>query len=654
MLVLAGAGSGKTRVIIQRIAHLIGKHHVLPHKILAMTFTNKAAEEMRERLRHLLSQKQVKVQMSTFHSLCVRILRKYIHLLDYHSNFTIYDTQDQMNVIKSIFEETDYRETGLWEPKNALFEMMKAKSDGLAPEVLLKSQHSMRDQLLGRIYEEYQFIMKGCNAVDFEDLLQLTLRLFEQFPSEMEAVCDQYRYVMVDEYQDTNTTQYNLLRHLVKTHNNLCVVGDDDQSIYGWRGANVQNILDFEKDFPAARVIKLEQNYRSTQTILDAANQVIRHNPNRFEKTLWSKNGPGRTIEVVQGNDEADEMERIVLKIRVSVQRQHHQFGDYCILYRSNFQSRAIEEALREGNIPYRVMGAQSFYDRREVKDALAYLHVIQNPKDEINLLRVINFPKRGIGRTSLIHATQLSRKLNRNLYQIMTRATEHEEIPTEAARSMEAFVYLTQKYRERFTQQPLHETFEELLSETGFLRALESEKGDSKAKEKRIACVFELLRSLRLYAEKNPGNTLGNYLERVLLFSREDPNQDTPANQVTLMTFHSAKGLEFPVVFMVGMAEGIFPNPKSLEGGGLEEERRLCYVGMTRAMQHLVLSFPKRRKRYGEVLDMKPSRFITDVDPNLLSSPLSNAPETVKKAHTEESRSQFFDLLKNMDSPGS
>lgn len=647
VLLLAGAGSGKTRVIIQRIAYLIKQKPIRPEQILAVTFTNKAATEMQERLAQMLKGKQKGVQLSTFHALCVKILRRYIQHLGYRPNFTIFDTQDQLSLIKGILEEEGYDETGLVDAKSVHWAIGKAKVWRKPPQHFLIQKHALREVLIGQIYQKYQTILKGCNALDFDDILNLTLTLMEEHSSQIAPLYEQYRYIMVDEYQDTNRSQYLLLQHLTKHHRNLCVVGDDDQSIYGWRGADINNILDFEQDYPEAQIIKLEQNYRSTQTILKAANQVIENNPQRMPKSLWSQQGEGQSIDWLMGENELEETQKVVAQIQLQILRSKRKYQDYAILYRSNFQSRLIEEALREAGIPYDVMGGMSFYERKEVKDAIAYLRVIHNPEDEVNLHRIVNFPRRGIGKTSLIHANQYCHTLQLPLFKVMEKATIHEKIPPEASRSMETFTTLIHTYRQRFKAAPTDRVFEELLEEVGFIRALEKETSDPKTKERKVTCVYELIRSLQQYVAHHPERNLQNYLERITLFRRDDP-ADEGKNKITLMTLHSAKGLEFPYVFMVGMAEGIFPNKRALDAGGENEERRLCYVGITRAQKELTFSMAQVRKQYQETLHLEPSRFLEEINPELFASPLDGKISQAEKAeNTQNARSQFFAQLR-------
>ena len=650
IMILAGAGSGKTRVIIQRIAYLIQKKQIPPQQIIAVTFTNKAAEEMRKRLQGILSGKQEGINLSTFHSLGVSLLRKSIHHLGYSSNFIIYDTRDQFSVIKTIMEDQDFDDNELIDAKSVHYDICQAKSTGVLPEEFMDQHASQQKQLVGKIFRHYQKTMKGCNAIDFDDILNLTVTLFEEHPEVMDSLTERFRYIMVDEYQDTNHIQYKLLRHLTKRHRNLCVVGDDDQSIYGWRGAEVKNILNFERNYPDVKFIRLEQNYRSTQKILTAANQVISENTQRMPKKLWSEKHVGEKLDWLLADSEEEELEAVTRKIRTKIMQQGRRYLDYSILYRSNFQSRLVEEALREAKIPYRMLGGTSFYDREEIRDALAYLKVIHNPNDEVSLHRIINTPRRGIGKTSLIKAYEYCHETHLPLFKVMSDARKYEKIPKDSAFKMEIFTGIISNYKQRFANEVLGTVLKDLLDEIGYLRFLETRSGDAKTRERRIMNVLELQVSVRKFSDKFPEANLQSFLERVSLFTQSDNDPETKADQVSIMTLHSAKGLEFPFVFMVGMSEGVFPNNRAIEEGSEDEERRLCYVGITRAQQELTFSMAKSRKRYGESIKQEPSRFLLNIDPELLAVPIiGEASEKVKKELSRESRSAFFSQMKHM-----
>ena len=573
-----------------------------------------------------------------------------IHHLGYRSNFIIYDTRDQFSVIKTIMEDQDFDDSELIDAKSVHYEICQAKSTGVLPEEFMDQHASQQKQLVGKIFRHYQKTMKGCNAIDFEDILNLTVTLFEEYPEVMDSLTERFRYIMVDEYQDTNHIQYKLLRHLTKRHRNLCVVGDDDQSIYGWRGAEVKNILNFERNYPDVKFIRLEQNYRSTQKILTAANQVISENTQRMPKKLWSEKHVGEKLDWLLADSEEEELEAVTRKIRTKIMQQGRRYLDYSILYRSNFQSRLVEEALREAKIPYRMLGGTSFYDREEIRDALAYLKVIHNPNDEVSLHRIINTPRRGIGKTSLIKAYEYCHEKHLPLFKVMRDARKYERIPKDSAFKMEIFTGIISNYKQRFANEVLGTVLKDLLDEIGYLRFLETRSGDAKTRERRIMNVLELQVSVRKFSDKFPEANLQSFLERVSLFTQSDNDPETKADQVSIMTLHSAKGLEFPFVFMVGMSEGVFPNNRAIEEGGEDEERRLCYVGITRAQQELTFSMAKSRKRYGESIKQEPSRFLLNIDPDLLAVPIiGEASEKVKKELSRESRSAFFSQMKHM-----
>jgi superfamily I DNA/RNA helicase len=467
----------------------------------------------------------------------------------------------------------------------------------------------------------------------------------------MDNLTERFRYIMVDEYQDTNRIQYKLLRHLTKQHRNLCVVGDDDQSIYGWRGAEVRNIFDFEQDYPEVKYVRLEQNYRSTQIILQAANQVISINTQRMPKKLWSEKQGGVKLDWLQSENEAEEVEVVTRRIRTKILQHGNRYLDFSILYRSNFQSRSLEEALREAKIPYRVVGGASFYDRQEIRDALAYLKVIHNPNDEVSLHRIINTPRRGIGKTALVQANTCCQEMHLPLFKVMLRARKYEKIPKNAAFTMEMFAGIIINYQQRFANERFANVFKELLDEVGYIRFLETQSGEPKLRERRVKNVLELLSGIRTYSDKNPEDSLRQYLERITLFTENDNDADSKANQVSIMTLHSAKGLEFPFVFMIGMSEGLLPNQRSLDEGRVDEERRLCYVGITRAQQELTFSMAKSRKRFGEIIRQEPSRFLLNINPELLTVPIiGEASEEVKKERRQESRSAFFTQFKQIE----
>jgi superfamily I DNA/RNA helicase len=652
LLVLAGAGSGKTRVIAARIAHLVLRAGVPAGAILAVTFTNKAAREMNGRVAAMLPRGEAPT-ICTFHAFGVKLLRAHIERLGYRRGFAIFDTQDQLSVVRNLMEEGDF-DNLLLNPKEALFLLMQAKGKGV-PAADLLANTAPREQMLGRIMTGYQAALQRMNAVDFEDILILSLRLCLEHPEAAAGFFARYRQVLVDEYQDTNQTQYDLLRHLVAAHRNLCVVGDDDQSIYGWRGAAPGNILEFERDFPGARVVRLEQNYRSTDTILAAANQVIRNNTRRKEKRLRGNQGPGKPIAWLVAEDEQEEMERVATHLKLAHLRDGAALSDFAVLYRSNHQSRAIEEALRGEGIPYQLVGGTRFYERKEVKDALAYLRLVENPADEVSLYRVLNYPRRGIGQASQLKLAEYAAHQGRPVHELLREAGQYGEFTGAVATAMERFGEMLERYRGRFAAEPMGTVFRALLAEIGFHRAVEKEHDDAKGRDRAVQLVLELELAVDQYGRNNPAAALKDYLERVALFTHldnEEPEQRLP--MVTLTTVHAAKGLEFPTVYIINAAEEVFPNRRALAGGEEEEERRLFYVAVTRARRQLVMSFAKVRRRFGQELKQKPSRFAREIDPGLFAgdSPQGGAAQAVKVDKTREAKSRFFNQIKMLGDP--
>lgn len=656
LLVLAGAGSGKTRVITTRIAYLITQKNVLAGSILAVTFTNKAAREMDSRVRSMLprskGKKSGKPLISTFHSLGVRLLRQYIHLLGFPPSFVIYDDQDQQGVIKDILEDGDY-DLGVYPHKQVHFALQQAKGKGLQPADLNNPNSPPDQQIVGAVWEVYQDTMRRMGAIDFEDILRLSQRVCAEHGSEVSPFLAQFRYVMVDEYQDTNRTQYDLLRHFTKGHGNLCVVGDDDQSIYGWRGAEPGNILDFERDFPGTKVVHLEENYRSTDTILSAANQVISQNPVRKAKTLRGNLGRGEPLMWLEAKDEREEMEKVAIQLRRIKMATGAPLSEFAILYRSNHQSRGFEEILREEGLPYTLVGGTRFYDRKEIKDALSYLRIIQNHADEVALNRIINFPRRGIGKTSQLKLIEYGRHQNRPAFEVMLEATVFQDFTPAVATSIERLAELILRYKKRFDEAPLNIVFRELMGELAFHNAVEADKKDPKSRERASGLIYELERGVDYYAEKRPEAGLSKYMEHITLLTLpEDPDSASKTPMITLMTVHSAKGLEFPYVFLVQMADDLFPHTRSIAEGSLEEERRLFYVAITRAKKLLIFSMAKERKRFGTLVAQKPSRFLEEVDQGLFDgiSPGGGPPsKEVKDRLAGEAKKRFFDQMQKM-----
>ncbi len=633
VLVLAGAGSGKTGALTVRIAHLL-EQGVRPWNIMAITFTNKAAREMRERVDGLVGEEAAKIWIATFHASCVRILRAEADKLGYERGFTIYDSDDQERAVKECFKKLNYGLLDKTFPvRGAISAMGRAKEELIGWEdYLAQAGSDFRLQKIANVYREYQALLKKNNAMDFDDLLYQTVRLFKENPDTLEKYRNRFRYILVDEYQDTNTAQYQLVRMLAGPNGNLCVVGDDDQSIYGWRGANIRNILDFEKDFPSAKVIKLEQNYRSTGSILDAANAVIQHNTSRKAKTLWTENGTGDRLHLMKAENEYDEARQVVeaLKTRVSKGRN---FRDFAVLYRTNAQSRAIEDALVRAGIPYRLYGGTRFYERKEIKDILAYLQVIANPSNSVALKRIINVPKRGIGEVSVQKAEEFAEANDMPLYQALLIAMSIPSLKSRG-KNMEKCGDLLRELRQKAETLSIPELMQEILESTGYADSIRAENAPEEA-QARLDNVQEFINKAAEYLETAEEGNLASFLEEVALVADVDGLNETD-NTVTLMTLHSAKGLEFPVVFLVGWEEGLFPTMRAISDGGetaLEEERRLAYVGITRAREELFLSYAKCRMRQGITQYSMPSRFLKEIPAELMDSSVEFRPSVAKRA---------------------
>ena len=613
LLILAGAGSGKTRVLTHRIAYLIEEKGVNPWNIMAITFTNKAAQEMRDRVDRLVEFGAESIWVATFHSSCVRILRRYIDRLGYDNHFTIYDTDDQKSVIRKAVKELDldpkqYREGPL------LGVISAAKNEMIEPQDFeTQSGGDFRMCQEAKIYKAYQKTLIDNNAVDFDDLLLLTVRLLRENRDILEAYQERLRYIMVDEYQDTNSVQFELIRLLSGKYHNLCVVGDDDQSIYKFRGADITNILSFEETFPGAKVVKLEQNYRSTNNILEAANSVIANNAHRKEKHLWSENGEGKEVSFIHYETAYGEAEDVIDKIQTSVHMGKHQYQDCAILYRTNAQSRAFEEKCIKKSVPYRLVGGVNFYQRQEIKDILAYLKTIDSGRDDLSVTRIVNVPKRGIGQVTLNKLAVYASEHGMRLFQAMEQA---EQIPGigKAADKIKGFVNQIMVFRALAKELDAAELIESILEQTGYLEELEKLEED-KAQAKREN-LDEFQNKAADYYANHDEAALTDFLEEVALVADID-NMDSEADSLTLMTLHSAKGLEFPVVYMTGMEEGLFPSYMSMNSGDpgdIEEERRLCYVGITRAMQQLTLTAAKQRMVHGNIQYSAISRFVKEL----------------------------------------
>lgn len=653
LLILAGAGSGKTRVLTHRIAYLIEEHQVPPYHILALTFTNKAANEMRERVNNIIEYGAGSIWVSTFHSTCVRILRRFIDHLGYDNAFTIYDSDDQKSLMKDICKQLNI-DTKKYKERTFLNAISSAKDELKTPEQYADEvAKEYNKKIFGRVYKEYQKRLKQNNALDFDDLIMLTVQLFRQNAEILNHYQERFPFILVDEYQDTNTAQFTLLSLLASRYQNLCVVGDDDQSIYRFRGANIHNILNFEKIFPATKVIRLEQNYRSTKNILAAASGVIKHNSMRKEKTLWTTAEAGAPISYGRYDNEYEEAQGIAADIHRQV-KDGMSYSDFAILYRTNAQSRVFEEKLIYEGIPYRIIGAVNFYARKEIKDILCYLKTINNSADDIAIKRIINIPRRGIGQTTIGRISDYAFSQEMTFYEALRRV---DEIPgcTRASAKIHSFVSLIEHFRMKLRGEmySLEDMTQELLDVTGYVRELEAE--DTDEANGRIENIESLMNKIVQYEEDNNGGTLNDLLEDIALVADIDTVSDD-AEQVLLMTLHSAKGLEFPNVYICGMEETIFPGASAVFGDDpseLEEERRLCYVGITRAMKKLTLTSANQRMRNGEMNFNRPSRFINEIPRHLVKQTYGAVlkPETESKP-TEFSRTKASLYTKDRKNP--
>lgn len=653
LLILAGAGSGKTRVLTHRIAYLIEEHQVPPYHILALTFTNKAANEMRERVNNIIEYGAGSIWVSTFHSTCVRILRRFIYHLGYDNAFTIYDSDDQKSLMKDICKQLNI-DTKKYKERTFLNAISSAKDELKTPEQYADEvAKEYNKKIFGRVYKEYQKRLKQNNALDFDDLIMLTVQLFRQNAEILNHYQERFPFILVDEYQDTNTAQFTLLSLLASRYQNLCVVGDDDQSIYRFRGANIHNILNFEKIFPATKVIRLEQNYRSTKNILAAASGVIKHNSMRKEKTLWTTAEAGAPISYGRYDNEYEEAQGIAADIHRQV-KDGMSYSDFAILYRTNAQSRVFEEKLIYEGIPYRIIGAVNFYARKEIKDILCYLKTINNSADDIAIKRIINIPRRGIGQTTIGRISDYAFSQEMPFYEALRRV---DEIPgcTRASAKIHSFVSLIEHFRMKLRGEmySLEDMTQELLDVTGYVRELEAE--DTDEANGRIENIESLMNKIVQYEEDNNGGTLNDLLEDIALVADIDTVSDD-AEQVLLMTLHSAKGLEFPNVYICGMEETIFPGASAVFGDDpseLEEERRLCYVGITRAMKKLTLTSANQRMRNGEMNFNRPSRFINEIPRHLVKQTYGAVlkPETESKP-TEFSRTKASLYTKDRKNP--
>ncbi len=654
LLILAGAGSGKTKTITHRIAHMITQMGIAPESILALSFTNKAASEMLQRVRLMIpASKRKGLSLCTFHALGLQILKKEIHHLGYHPRFTLYDTADQMSILR--YGLRQYRGGKNFDRKILHSQIGQLKNKNISAENYLKSSaYDPSDDYcvaLEFLYPYYQEKLKFYNALDFDDILFKTLQLFDQKPELAKAYSQKFQYLMIDEYQDTNPLQFQIIKHLTSTHHNICVVGDDDQAIYGFRGADIQNILNFEQHFPKTKIIKLEENYRSTQKILSLANEVIKKNKKRKEKTMWSQKDHAQLPYLWQAADATHEAQLICDEIN-RLQNQGLHLSEICVLYRSNTQSPVMEDELRMAQIPYQIIGGQKFYERKEIKDIIAYLCLIQNQNDELSLRRVLNVPNRGIGAKTLENYLEQREKNPQSLFKILTwPALEHQK-------NVPAFTELIHKYQKRFSETSLlTPVVEELLAEIGFYQFVQKSYQNQKQLAAKLALIDQFLDSVRRFDQQTEfDHTLDQFIAKILLADSQDQqrpskDQDGQVNQVTLMTLHASKGLEFEAVFLTGLEEELLPHKKCLlSADELSEERRLAYVGITRAKTHLVMTYCKERLIYNKMSPRKLSRFLKDQEDFYVHQDRTTLGHMSEEESKEYTASVFRDLLKSID----
>jgi DNA helicase-2/ATP-dependent DNA helicase PcrA len=641
LLILAGAGSGKTTVVVNKIAYILEQNLAAPYRILAITFTNKAANELKSRVETILGEGSDGIWIGTFHSICMKILRRYITLLGYKQDFLIYDSADQKTLIKRCMKELNMDDK-IFPHRDILAEISTAKDNLMEPDVYIAAHEGdFRKTQIGQCYKVYQQRLFEANALDFDDIITLTVKLFSIDNEALEYYQDKFKYVFVDEYQDTNNAQYILTGMLAGKYKNICVVGDDDQSIYKFRGANINNILDFESDYENARVIKLEQNYRSTQNILNAANHVIANNNSRKGKELWTSNGDGDKITLFEAGNEYEEADFIAKTIENQVNEKGKKYSDLAILYRTNAQSRVLETTLSGFGIPYRVLAGLRFYDRKEIKDMLAYLRLVFNPDDNISLIRVVNEPSRKIGVTTVEKVAAVAAENNVSMFEVMRHADKFAEL-TKAAAKLSEFVKLIDNIRDTADLTSPSEILEKLYYNSGYNAMLTAE--NTVENQTRIENIHEFIVSAREYEKSAEEPTLSEFLESTALIADVD-NYDEEQDSVVLMTLHSAKGLEFPVVFMCGMEDGLFPSQRSMYSSEeIEEERRLCYVGITRAKKELYLTYAERRSMYGGSTYSKASRFLDEIPTEFIKTIESKIPKAAQGAKT--SQSEMFDKI--------
>ena len=617
LLVLAGAGSGKTRVLTHRIAYLVEEKMVRSWNILAITFTNKAAREMKARMEKLIGPEANNIWVGTFHATCVRILRREIDRLGYDKSFVIYDADDQKTLVKTCLEQLNINDKN-YPPKSVLSEISRAKDELIDSDMFMRQNRAdYRMSRIAEIYSLYQKKLKDNNALDFDDIIMLTNKILSDFKDVLDYYADKFRYVLVDEYQDTNKAQYELIKKLASKHGNLCVVGDDDQMIYGWRGANLYNILGFEKDYPNCRIIKLEQNYRSTKTILQAANHVIKNNGERKEKELWTDNTEGALLNRYEAVDERDEAYYIVNSMK-TLKKAGRSYNEMAVLYRLNAQSRVIEDMLMKQGVPYKIYGGLKFYARKEIKDVIAWLRVIQNANDDVSLKRIINVPKRGIGKTTLDRIEKYSISEDVSMYKIISMASNYPDL-SRAMKGLNDFFSFVEKMKELSPNTDLVEFIESLIEKSGIVKELEAEKNiESQSRIENIKEFISVAREFEITTEEKPN--LEDFLAHISLVADIDDSEEV-GDRIVMMTLHSAKGLEFPVVFIAGMEEGVFPSYRSIsEEATLEEERRLCYVGITRAQEEIYITSAQSRMLFGSTSYNRESRFIGEIPDNLIN----------------------------------
>ena len=611
LLVIAGAGSGKTRVLTYRVAHLVHEYRASPSNIIAITFTNKAANEMKERIHRLVGVSSRDMMVGTFHSACARILRREITPLGYSSSFSIFDEMDSLRLIIQSLEELGL-DRRMYHPRALKAVISGAKNEMVDEESFYQGVDSLFEEVAAQVYKRYEEKLRENDALDFDGLLLVTVNLFELYPKVLENYRERFRYVLVDEYQDTNIVQYKLVRMLAEEHRNLCVVGDDDQGIYSWRGADIRNILEFEKDYPDARVVKLEQNYRSTDNILSAAGAVVKNNRGRKDKALWTQNPPGGKVLYHIASDEHGESALVCREIGAMANSEGKRFDEAAVFYRTHAQSRVIEEMMIRRGIPYRIFGGTRFYERAEVKDIVAYLRLIANPRDEVSLRRIINVPPRGIGKTTVKAVEEYARANGVSFLEALKGVEEIPGLTSRAGKKIGEFIELVYGFAQFAGEHEVHELLEEVWDRTGYMADLEAQR--TIESEGRIENLKELLSVVADFRDEYGAVTLTDFLERVSLVD-DTEDLDTSGGYVSLMTLHNAKGLEFPVVFIVGMEEGIFPHIRSMEDEqDLEEERRLCYVGMTRAREKLYLLHAATRRLWGGLSANPISRFLVEI----------------------------------------